>query len=83
MHSLSPATHNRLDILVMDLPRYWVLTILLHNAATGFKFFPTFGGNNEGETLQSSLRAPVKNLNCISSILELFTGKLTGNEPGN
>ncbi|KAJ8633537.1 hypothetical protein MRB53_026873 [Persea americana] len=51
--------------------------------ATGFKLFPTFGRNNEGETLQSSLQAPVKNLNCISSILELLRGKITGNEPGN
>lgn len=59
------------------------LTLLPNNAASGFKLFRSYGRNNEGENLQSPTQAPVKNLNCVSSIFELFSGKRTGNEPGD
>ncbi|XXG67024.1 hypothetical protein AAC387_Pa06g0462 [Persea americana] len=50
--------------------------------AAGFKLFPIFGRNNEIQSSQSPQQTPTKNLNCISYIFEMFTGKLTGNEPG-
>ncbi|XXG67025.1 hypothetical protein AAC387_Pa06g0462 [Persea americana] len=49
--------------------------------AAGFKLFPIFGRNNEIQSSQSPQQTPTKNLNCISYIFEMFTGKLTGNEP--